>query len=50
LLGSIRDGVSIQRHRPPAAGQFDGSAIVNLCDLTGNIRELLVTMSSLWLI
>jgi hypothetical protein len=39
--------VYFQRHRPLAAGQFDGLGMVNLCDLTGYFGELLVIMSSL---
>jgi hypothetical protein len=38
--------VFIQRHRPLAAGQFDGWKVVNLCDLTRDFGELLVIMSS----
>jgi hypothetical protein len=39
--------VCLQRHRPFATGQFDGSEVVNLCDLTDNVGELLVIVSSL---
>jgi hypothetical protein len=47
LHGSIRDGCAFQRHRPFVTGQFDGSEMVNLCDLTGNFGESLVIVSSL---
>jgi len=39
--------VYVQSRRPLSAGQFVGFEVVNLCDLTGNIGELLVIVSSL---
>jgi hypothetical protein len=39
--------VYVQSRRPPLAGQSVGFKVVNLCDLTGDIDERLVIVSSL---